>query len=128
MDDRTRLIKVRAGHVIAADVANQLAAPGFQPLRADGTIPRSIFSRKKSHTVDLGRLRRSQSQLLLHGAFHGSKVIAHPPAREKYGEGQEGKKARRALPGKEETSECRTGVPGGILLETICGASASFYW
>src|SRR5713226_1097331 len=34
-----RLIIVRAGHVIAAHGTDQLAAPGLQPLRADGTVP-----------------------------------------------------------------------------------------
>src|SRR5437868_5027366 len=34
---------VRARHVVATDFADQLAAPRLQPLRADGTKPRSIF-------------------------------------------------------------------------------------
>src|ERR1700676_1656510 len=34
---------VRAGHVIAADWANQLASPRFQPLGADGTIQQSVL-------------------------------------------------------------------------------------
>src|ERR1700737_4465874 len=83
---KARLIIVRAGHVIAAHGTNQLAAPRHQPLRADGTIPRRIFStsdgtrtalqRRRGLCCGLCRLGMDLGWLLLRGAFHGWTVIA----------------------------------------------------
>src|SRR5467141_2420551 len=58
-----RLIKVRAGHVIAADGTNQLATPRLQPLRADGTIPRRIFGASDGVLNTLQRRSRTSGGL-----------------------------------------------------------------
>src|ERR1700742_516189 len=100
-------IVVRAGHVISADRTNQLAAPGHQPLRANRTIPGSIFVRRgrilfRIHCVRvrlLGCIRHrdrctrlrlnptflgvNRSGPFFRGTFHGPKVIAQPNAGEK---------------------------------------------
>ena len=99
-------IVVRARHIIAADRANQFAAPRCQPLRAHGTIPRGVCLRSRcSRTLQsyprllarcdqrrfdspMRSLRQNRRKLLLRGAFHGSTVIAHPPALEKRGGGR----------------------------------------
>lgn len=112
---------VRAGHVISADRANQLAAPGLKPLRANRAIPGDIFVRPEREAVgnfcgrityvlrghslcreNTTRLRLHRSGSLFRGTFHGSTVIAHPLAGEK--------RVRRefALAGREErfTAPC----------------------
>lgn len=81
-----RLIIVRAGHVIAAHGTDQLAAPGFQAVRADGTIPRMVFGtgggvlailqRRSGLSCGLCRLGLDLSLLPLCGTFHGGMVIA----------------------------------------------------
>jgi hypothetical protein len=97
-------IVVRAGHVISADQADQLAAPDLQPLRANRAIPGNIFvfarRNRKAGGAGVGRVRvilrghsccRENSTLLrldrsdpfFRGTFHGPTVIAHPLAREK---------------------------------------------
>jgi hypothetical protein len=80
------LIIVRAGHVIAAHGTDQLAAPGFQALRADGTIPRMVFGtgdgvlailqRRIGMSWGLCRLGLDLGFLPLRGVFHGGMVIA----------------------------------------------------
>src|SRR6267143_1709601 len=86
---------VRTGHVITADRTDQLAPPRLQPLRADGTIPRSIFGPNGAGQTTLRGPSRLSCGLcwlaedlnwfLLRGAFHSPTVIAHPPAGEKLG-------------------------------------------
>ncbi len=102
-------IVVRAGHVISADRANQLAAPGREPLRANRAIPGSILVRRgrtlfripclrRLRSLTSGRLQRDRCTRLrldpasirvnrscpfFRGTFHGPKVIAQPNAREK---------------------------------------------
>jgi hypothetical protein len=102
-------IVVRAGHVISADRADQLAAPGRQPLRANRAIPGSILVRRGGNIFRLPcdrirflatgrRLQRyrcirlrldpsifrvNRSRPFFRGTFHGPKVIAQPTAREK---------------------------------------------
>src|SRR5580692_7768904 len=93
---------VRAGHVISADQANQLAAPGLEPLRANRAIPGNVFVRRKREITGaccarlrvlsdghswcretITRLRLDRSSPCFRGTFHGPTVIAHPLAREK---------------------------------------------
>ena len=101
-------IVVRAGHVISADRADQLAAPGRKSLRANRAIPGSILVRRgrlffqihrlRLRFVTSGRLQRDRCTRLrlapasirvnrscpfFRGTFHGPKVIAQPTAREK---------------------------------------------
>src|SRR3984957_3126022 len=102
-------IVVRAGHVISADRANQLAAPGRKPLRANRAIPGSILVRRggilfrihscrvRIHTLwrsfrrdkctrlrsDPLILRVNRSCPCFRATFHGPKVIAQPSAGEK---------------------------------------------
>src|ERR1700722_11844470 len=102
-------IVVRAGHVISADRADQLAAPGRQPLRANRAIPGSILVRRGGNIFRLpcdrirflatGRrlqrdrcirprwdpsiFRGNRSCPFFRGTFHGPKVIAQPNAGEK---------------------------------------------
>jgi len=84
-DPRERLVVVRAGHVITADRADQLAPTRFQPLRANRAIPGGIFVLKSR---DLAGLRRHFGQiaalcrlsglsgnLRIRGGIHGSTVI-----------------------------------------------------
>lgn len=81
-----RLIIVRAGHVITAQRTNQFAAPRFQPLRTDGTIPRRVFGtsngglgilqRRRGLSCGLCWIGLDLSFLPLRGAFHGGTVIA----------------------------------------------------
>lgn len=76
-------IIVRAGHVITADRANQLAATGLQTLRADGTIARSVFQHNRGARIIRGahgmiRLGSLVRRRLVRYRLHGSKVIAHP--------------------------------------------------
>src|SRR5258708_29910227 len=88
-------IIVRAGHVISAVRTHQFTSPRFQPLRADGTIRRSIFDPCGQAPVGilppslsrrcLCRFHTYRNNSLLRGMFHGPIVIAHPSAREKCG-------------------------------------------
>ena len=100
---------VRAGHVISADQANQLAASRLEPLRANRTIPGNVFVRSTREVtracseragflldgrsrcrekitclpLDPSILRVNGRSPWFHGAFHGPTVIAHPLVREK---------------------------------------------
>lgn len=102
-------IVVRAGHVISADRADQLATPGRQPLRANRAIPGRILVRRggilfRIHPIrirfrisarrfqrdrctwlrlDPSRFRAGRSYPFFRCTFHGPKVIAQPTAREK---------------------------------------------
>src|SRR5579862_3205464 len=102
-------IVVRAGHVISADRADQLAAPGREPLRANRAIPGSILVRRGGNIFrvpcvrfrllapgrrlqrdsctrlrsDPSGFRVNRSCPFFRGTFHGPKVIAHLFAREK---------------------------------------------
>src|ERR1700684_437988 len=101
-------IVVRARHVISADRADQLAAPGRKPLRANRAIPGSILVRRggilfrilsfRLGFLPAGRFQRDRCTWLrldplifgvnrscpfFRGTFHGPKVIAHLFAREK---------------------------------------------
>src|SRR5215470_2390504 len=73
---------IRAGHVVAAQIADQLAPARFQPLRAHGTIARSVLSpqpgRSRLRKCHLGRAQLTlcpsgtQRQAgLLRSLFHG---------------------------------------------------------
>lgn len=63
---------IRAGHVIAAQIADQLAPARFEPLRAHGTIARSVVLRQLRRGGTGVRPRRTRRRSgLLHGMFHG---------------------------------------------------------
>jgi hypothetical protein len=131
---------VRAGHVISADLANQLAVPGPQPLRADRAIPGSVFVRSR----EISRPCRRRNRVFLRGqslrneattrfrcyrnllpfrdTFHGRTVIAHPLAREK--------RAGRVGQTPRDTAVRATGAGTGYRsfgrIETYMPAGASF--
>src|ERR1700733_3443351 len=97
-------IVVRAGHVISADRADQLAAPGRKPLRANRAIPGRVFVRRGGIPLRIRSLRVrffassnrfqrdrctwlrfdplrftvNRSCPFFRGTFHGPKVIAQP--------------------------------------------------
>src|SRR5215472_1444293 len=85
----TRSIVIRAGHVIPAGVAEQLASSRLQPLRTHRAIPRGVllFQRCCRFRGSLGPVRPSNrlspyfpgGHLLLSGLSHGPPVIAQPP-------------------------------------------------
>jgi hypothetical protein len=106
MDGLGQLIIVRTGHVIAADRTDQFAAAGLEPLRTDRAIPRDIVARSQLGLGGLGSLRLSGRQFLFRSIFHGSKVIAHPPEREK-----------RI---RHQTREARGGLPSNWQLGNDC--------
>src|SRR5262249_33472461 len=53
-----RSVVVRAGHIVAAYVADELATPRFQPPRADRTKSRSVFTQRRYGDVRGGGLFR----------------------------------------------------------------------
>src|ERR1700737_3967896 len=75
-------IIVRAGHVITADRTNQLATAGFEPLRTDGAIMRSMFVRRDRGSKNIRRVNRMirlesvVGRHLLRCGLHGSKVYS----------------------------------------------------
>jgi hypothetical protein len=75
-------IIVRARHVITAYRTYQLATTGFEPLRADGAIVRSVFVKRGRRSIRgahrMIRLESVVSRHLLRCRLHGWKVIAHP--------------------------------------------------
>ena len=85
-----RSIVIRAGHVIPACAADQLAPSRLQPLRTNRAIPGGILQllsrRVSSRRAAPCRLSNGRApydrrgHLLLSGIFHGPPVIAHPPS------------------------------------------------
>ena len=140
-------IVVRAGHVISADRADQLAAPGREPLRANRAIPGSILVRRGGNIFRLpcdrirflatGRrlhryrciglrlspsiFRVNRSCPFFRGTFHGPKVIAQPFAREKRVTGVGGLRLRPA-------SGIHTRASSGVGRRTFRSLSTSTRW
>src|ERR1700722_2434198 len=146
-------IVVRAGHVISADRANQLAAPGHQPLRANRAIPGHIFvrrggilfrihacrvrfrtSRRRFQRGSYTRLRLNPLILRVNwscpffrGTFHGPKVIAQPLAREKR-DRRVGRR-RHVSPGSRKAHWQRTSVDlSGNLRRRDCRVGGYVGW
>jgi hypothetical protein len=128
---------VRAGHVIPADRAKQLTAPGLEPLRTDRTIPGNIFVHRGNEGAvqfccgpavlrchsgfgdNTTWLQFDGSSPCFHGAFHGPTVIAHPIVREKRSVGWAAGRAGRV-------QEERAGLPWVSAHETLVSIRASF--
>ena len=87
-----RSVIVCARHVVPANIANQLATPGFQTLRANRAETGGISSPSRGCVLRLSvrpgssRIRRTtlcRSRFLFPDSFHSLPVIAHPPSNAK---------------------------------------------
>jgi hypothetical protein len=130
-----RLIIVRAGHVIAADGTDQLAAARLQALRADGTKPRRIFRtsggglarwrRRSGSNCGLRTIGPILDQLPLRGAFHGWKFIAQGEE-ERTGKGLSEQELVHGGDSRDRGERGRAGNARGRI-ETNMEFGASFY-